>query len=199
MRLPVCVLGFSLVVLSAAIPVSAQTVPRTEISGGYQFVNYSVDGEGESLPKGWYVDVAGNLTPIFGVVFQVGGNYKTFEESFSIGGATITGTADLKVHNFLGGVRLSARKSSRFVPYGQVLAGAVNSAIELTATTTIPGVPSFSQDDSATNFALQAGGGVNFGLTDNFGIRFGLDYLRVFAEDEGINAFRFHAGVVFGR
>ena len=54
-RLTVRVLGFCLVVLGAAIPVSAQTVPRTEISGGYQFVNYSVDGEGESLPKGWYL------------------------------------------------------------------------------------------------------------------------------------------------
>ena len=199
MRLPVCVLTFCLVVLSAAMPVSAQTVPRTEISGGYQFVNYSVDGEGESLPKGWYVDVAGNLTPIFGVVFQVGGSYKTFDESVTIGGGTLTATADLKVHPFLGGVRLSARKSSAFVPYGQVLAGAVNSSIELTASSTIPGVPGFSQEESATNFALELGGGVNFGLTANTGIRFGLDYLRVFAEDEGINAFRFHAGVVISR
>ena len=198
-RLPVRVLGFCLVVLGAAIPVSAQTVPRTEISGGYQFVNYSVDGEGESLPKGWYVDVAGNLTPIFGVVFQVGGNYKTFDESVTIGGGTFTATADLKVHDFLGGVRLSARGNSALVPYGQVLAGAVTSSIELTASSTIPGVPGFSQEESATNFALEVGGGVNFGFTDSVGIRFGVDYLRVFAEDEGINAFRFHAGVVFGR
>ena len=96
-------------------------------------------------------------------------------------------------------MRLSARKSSAFVPYGQVLAGAVNSSIELTASSTIPGVQGFSQEESATNFALELGGGVNVGLTDNVGIRFGMDYLRVFAEDEGINAFRFHAGVVFSR
>ena len=80
-RLPGRVLGFCLVVLGVAVPVSAQTAPRTEISGGYQFVTFSVDGENESLPKGWYFDVAGNLTPMLGVVFQVGGNYKTFEES----------------------------------------------------------------------------------------------------------------------
>jgi opacity protein-like surface antigen len=69
----------------------------------------------------------------------------------------------------------------------------------VTTTSTIPGIPSFSQEDSATNFALEAGGGVNFGLTERTGIRFGVDYLRAFADDNDVNAFRFHAGVVFSR
>ena len=92
-------------------PPSAQTAPRTEISAGYQFVTFSVDEENESLPEGWYFDVAGNLNPMIGVVFQVGGNYKTFEESVTVGGGTFTANADLDVHEFLGGVRLSARNN----------------------------------------------------------------------------------------
>ena len=198
-RLPGRVLGLCLAVLVVSAPVAAQTTPRTEISGGYQFVTFSVDEESESLPKGWYFDVAGNVSPMLGIVFQVGGNYKTFEESVTLGGGTFTATADLKVHEFLGGVRLNARDNPRLVPYGQLLVGGINGAIELTATSTIPGVPGFSEDDSSTNFALVLGGGVNFGVSESVGIRFGVNYLRIFEEDAGSNVFGFHVGVVVGR
>ena len=85
------------------------------------------------------------------------------------------------------------------VPYGQLLVGGINASVELTATSTIPGIPAFSEEESATNFALVFGGGVNFGVAESTGIRFGVDYLRIFAEDAGSNVFRFHVGVVFGR
>jgi len=206
-RLRVRVLGFCLAVLSVAIPVSGQTSPRTEISGGYQFLTFSVDEDeslsgvdnDESLPKGWYVDVAGNLNPMFGIVFQVGGNYKTFEESIAIGGGTFTATADLDVYQFLGGVRLSVRDNPKLMPYGQLLVGGINGSIEVSTSSTIPGLPSFSEEDSTTNFALEVGGGVNFGVAEKIGIRFGVDYIRVFAEDAGSNVFRFHTGVVIAR
>ena len=198
-RLTVRVLVFCLAAMATALPVSAQSVPKVELSGGYQFLNFSLDGENESMPVGWYFDVAGNLTPMLGVVFQVGGNYKTFDESVTIGGGTLTATADLAVHAFLGGARVSARGNPALVPYGQFLVGAINSSLELTASTTIPGLPALSQEESATNFALEVGGGVNFGFTENVGIRFGADYLRVFAEEEGIDVFRFIVGVVLRR
>ena len=198
-RLPGRVLGLCLAVLAVSVPVAAQTTPRTEISGGYQFVTFSVDEESESLPKGWYFDVAGNVSPMFGIVFQVGGNYKTFEESVTLGGGTFTATADLKVHEFLGGVRLSARDNPRLVPYGQLLVGGINGSVELTTTSTIPGVPAFSEEDSSTNFALVLGGGVNFGVAESVAIRFGVNYLRIFEEDAGSNVFGFHVGVVVGR
>jgi hypothetical protein len=118
-RLHVRALGFCLVALCVAIPVSAQTTPRTEISGGYQFLTFSVDDDTESMPKGWYFDVAGNLNSMFGIVFQVGGNYKTFEESVTIGTGTFTATADLDVHEFLGGVRLNARDNRGWCPTGR--------------------------------------------------------------------------------
>jgi hypothetical protein len=184
-----------------ALPAAAQTFPRTEISGGYQFVTFSVEDENESIPKGWYFEVAGNLNPMIGLVFQVGGNYKTFEESVTVGGGTFTAEADLDVYQFLGGVRLNARANPRLVPYGHVLAGGINGSVELTTTSTIPGIPTFSQEDSSTNFGVVVGGGVNFGISERTGIRFGVDYLRIFAEDEGdgSNVFRFHVGVVIAR
>ena len=153
------------------------------------------------MGKGWYFDVAGNLTPMLGVVFQVGGNYKTFEETVTASGITATATADLKVHEFLGGMRLNARSASAVVPFLQVLAGGVNGSAEVSASTTIPGQPpiAFSQEDSSTNFALQLGGGANFGLSESVGLRVGADYLRIFEEDSGANLFRFYAGISFGR
>jgi hypothetical protein len=79
------VLSLCVVILGVALPAAAQTFPRTEISGGYQFVTFTVEDENESIPKGWYFEVAGNLNPMIGLVFQVGGNYKTFEESVTVG------------------------------------------------------------------------------------------------------------------
>ena len=210
-RMCVRVLSICVAILGVALPAGAQTFPRTEISGGYQFVTFSVEGgspvtgfgtdETESIPKGWYFEVAGNVNPMIGLVFQVGGNYKTFDESFTVGGGTFTAEADLDVYQFLGGVRLNARDNPRLVPYGHVLVGAINGSVEFTTTSTIPGLPIISEEDSSTNLGLVFGGGVNFGVTERTGIRFGVDYLRIFAEDEGegSNVFRFHVGLVIGR
>jgi opacity protein-like surface antigen len=199
--LTVRVLVFCLAALAAAVPVSAQTTPKVELSGGYQFLNFSIGGESESMPLGWYFDVAGNVTPMLGLVFQVGGNYKTIDRSAALGGVTATATADVKVHEFLGGVRANFRSNSEVVPFGQVLVGGINGSVKVSASATIPGQPpiAISNEDSGTNFGIQAGGGVNYALTDAIGLRAGADYLRVFAEDEGANLFRFHVGVVFGR
>jgi opacity protein-like surface antigen len=187
--------------MGAAVPAFAQSAPKAEVSAGYQFLNFSNDDQNESLPKGWYFDVVGNVSPVLGVVFQIGGNYKTFEESFSIGGITSTATADLKVHEFLGGMRLNARSGSEIVPYGQVLVGAINASVEVSSSTTIPGTApiSFNTEDSGTDFCLELGAGVNLGLTDALGLRVGADYLRVWEEDAGGNLFRFHVGIVIGR
>jgi hypothetical protein len=201
-RLLCRILGLCLAAIGVAVPASAQTVPKVELSGGYQFLTFAAEGESESMPAGWYFDVAGNLTPMLGIVFQIGGNYKTFEESVTVGGITATATADFKVHEFLGGVRLNLRRSnSPIVPFGQVLVGAINGSVDVTASTTIPGMPpiEFSEEDSGTNFALELGGGVNFALTEAVGLRVGADYLRAFEEDAGANLFRFHVGIVIGR
>jgi opacity protein-like surface antigen len=183
----------------AAGSASAQAVPRVEVSGGYQFLNLAIEGESESMPAGWYADVAGTITPMLAVVFQVGGNYKSFDESVTVGGLTATATADLKVHEFLGGVRFNFRSQSAIVPFAQVLAGGINGSADVSVSAALPGIPpiAFDEEVSGTNFALGAGGGVNFGLTDTVGVRVGADYLHAFEDEAGANLFRFHVGVVF--
>jgi opacity protein-like surface antigen len=190
-----------LAAIALAVPASAQTVPKVELSGGYQFLNFSLSGVNEAMPAGWYFDVAGNLTSMLGVVFQVGGNYKSLEESASIGGITARATADFKVHDFLGGVRLNLRSNKAIVPFAQVLAGGFNGSVKASASATIPGQApiTFDEEDSGTDFGIQAGGGVNFGLTDTIGLRAGADYLHVLAPGDGAHLFRFHVGVAIGR
>ena len=197
--------------LGVALPAAAQT-PRIEVSGGYQFLKISADLESidtgdvpvrsidQSLPAGWYVDLAGNLNRHLGVVFAVGGNYKSISESATLGGAAASASADLRVHEFMGGVRFSSRRNPTVVPFGQFLVGAVNGSAKVTASVSVPGSPgfSFSEEASGTDVGLQTGGGMQLRLAEKFFVRVGADYIRIFSV-EGVNAFRFGAGVVFAR
>jgi len=189
-----------LLALGTALPARAQNVPKAEVSGGYQLLSVNFDEFDETLGKGWYADVAGNLGSVFSVVFQVSGNYKTFEEAESFAGVTGTVTASLKVHEFMGGVRVSARKSRRVTPFAQLLVGGVNASAEAEARVTLGGETIFqrSESESSTNFGMQVGGGATFWLGEKIGVRGAVDYVTVFAEESGVNAFRAAGGVVFG-
>jgi opacity protein-like surface antigen len=185
-------------VLLAAAPAAAQTTPRIQASAGYQFLHLSGEGEGESLGKGWYGEVAGNLTPMFSAVVEVSGSYKSIDESLTVGGVTSTFTADVKLHQFLGGVRVNSRRNPAIIPFGQVLFGGVNGSVEGTGSASVGGstIFAFSEGESSTEFAMLIGGGADFRLNDKAGIRLGAGYTRIFG-DGGANAFRVTAGVVF--
>ena len=178
---------FSAVVLllGLAVPVMAQDVPKVDLSGGYNLLRFT----DETLPGGWYADVAGNLSEMIGLVGQVDGNYKTF--GFS--GLSV----DTKIHGFMGGVRVNSRRNAKAVPFGQVLFGGVRTS----GSSNLSGVLPFSVGESETDAALQVGGGVNVMPAGNVGLRVGADYIRMFTPDQGTNVFRFSAGVVlpFGK
>ena len=185
------------IVLVLALPAAAQNVPRAEVSGGYQFLNVSSEGESEAFGKGWYADIAGNLNRYLGIVFEVGGNYKSITRTETFDGATATAAADFHAHEFMGGARFSARPNPTIVPYAEFLAGGVSASVKVSGTASFEGrVASFSDEDSATDFALQMGGGVNFPFNDRVGVHVAVDYLRIFAEDSGANVFRFAAGIL---
>jgi hypothetical protein len=183
----------------AAGPASAQTPPPVQVSGGYQFLHLSGDGEGESLGKGWYGEVAGNLTPMFSAVFEIGGSYKSIDESLTIGGVTSTFSLDINVHQFLGGIRASSRRNPSIVSFGQVLVGAVKFSADGGVSASGAGSEpiSFSSSGSFTEFGLQIAGGADFHLTDRAGLRLGAGYTRIFLDEGGGNAFRAIVGVVF--
>jgi outer membrane protein with beta-barrel domain len=174
-----------LMVVGFARPVAAQ--PKAEISVGYNYLQAKSSGDDtwEKFPKGWYADVAGNVTPMVSIVGQVTGNYKTFEdEDFK-----------LKLHTFMVGVRGSSTGMVR--GFGQVLVGGAQLKGETTSG------PAFSA--SETDLAFQVGGGVNVMGSGPVGLRVGIDYLRLMAKDAGevldgddVNGFRFSVGVTFG-
>jgi hypothetical protein len=79
-----------------------------------------------------------------------------------------------------------------------VLAGVARAGFSGTASATSGGTPifGFDADESSTDFAMQFGGGINLNVSERAGLRLAADYLRVFGEDAGVNAFRFAVGVV---
>jgi hypothetical protein len=169
-----------------AAPAAAQT-PTTELSAGYQFTR----PPDLNLPLGWYVDVSGNVAPMFAIVGEVSGAYKS--ETIAVGTSSVDAT--VRLHTFMGGVRVAARTNPRVVPFGQVLLGAARASGGVTASG--PAVSVLAQTDADTEFALQIGGGVNLMTSGTFGVRLGADYRRIFVSDGGENEFRLMAGVVF--
>jgi hypothetical protein len=156
------------------------------------------DGD-ETAPIGWYVDVAGNLTRTIGIVFQVGGNYKEVTETLTEGGVMVSATGDLHIHQFMGGVRVNARTEA-VTPFGEFLVGGINGSARFEGSAALNGQTLFSASgsESSTELAIQAAGGATFRLTDRIGARATVGYIRMFAEDEGVNLIRIAAGVVFG-
>lgn len=175
-------IGFGVITLVALSafpwPAAAQSAGGLEVSGGYNFLRVQEEEfeDEKNFPAGWYADVSGGLTDNLALVGQVTGNYKTIDD------------VDFKLHSFLGGVRLSSRANPNAVPFVHVLGGVFNARFS-----------GFGESDSENDGALQAGGGVNLFAGGRVGLRLGVDYIRVFAEDEGTNLIRFGVGIVFGR
>jgi hypothetical protein len=187
------------VTLGATAPAVAQDVPRADVSVGYQLLEFKVpDADDETMSKGWYADVAGNLTRNVALVFQIGGSYKEDTATTTVGGVTVTATGDVHVHQFMGGVRVSARTRT-VVPFGEFLAGGINGSAKFEGSVVGDGETLFSTSDSesSTEFAVQAAGGATIMLTERFGVRGTVGYLRMFAEEEGVNIIRVAGGAVF--
>jgi opacity protein-like surface antigen len=194
------VAGILLFTVGAALPAHAQDERKVEISGGYQLLRIDEEELDQTLGKGWYADVAGNIGPIFAVVFQAGGNYKSYgqDETFD-GNIRAIVDAQLNVHNYMTGVRVGPRRA-RVSPYGEFLVGGVTGSVEISTTVTSGGQTIFSSSDSesGTEFAMQFGGGVTFWLTERVGVRGAVGYLWVMADDEDSNLLRVAGGISFG-
>ena len=156
-----------LALLSIARPVAAQDKPNVEVSGGYQLLHLWVggdDGGSQTMSKGWYGDIAGNVTSSLGVVFQAGGNYKTETETFSFDEFVVTAMRSATsrcTSSWRHGVKwapeqdgdtLRAVSGGRRPHLGQCRGHGNRGRSDVTSS---------SDGESTTKFALQAGGGVN--------------------------------------
>jgi hypothetical protein len=173
---------------------AAQDRPSFEASGGWNLLHSTeID---ETLPVGWYGDIAANVTNTIGIVGQVTGAYKSLNETTTEFGVPVTLTADLKLHTFMGGLRLSARQHPRIVPFAQVLFGLARLSATVEGSAMVGGqTTTIEESESDNELAIEAGGGVNIRLTERVGARFAASYVR-FGGDDGGNAFRVAAGIV---
>ena len=163
-------LAVATLVLALAAPAAAQSAaqspPKFDVSGGYQFMNI----EGDDFRKGWYVDFAKTWkNPGLAVVVQVDGGYRPATVFPFLYGSTITQTHS--VYEILFGLRVRKRTAAAVMPFGQVLigTGAGNSSAFFN------GRPLGEPSSSGYPLAV-LGGGVNVRVTDRIGVRLRADY-----------------------
>lgn len=184
--------------LGIVSPAAAQT-RKVDVSGGYQFTRSISEGsDSTNIPTGWYADVAGHLSSMFSLVFEVTGAYKTENLSERISPTlSVSAEANARLHTFMGGARVSAHPTNpTIVPFAQVLFGAARLSASVSGS--VAGV-SISESDSDTKTAMHLGGGVNLAASKRVGIRAAADYRRIFIpknEGGGENDFLFQVGVV---
>jgi outer membrane protein with beta-barrel domain len=167
----------------------AQSVPRVDVSGGWQMLQF----EDDSM-HGWNGDVAVNLNRVVGLVGGIDGLSDTFEDSGPAGNLIVTLRAETRVRTFLGGARLNLRTIPRVVPFVEVLGGAAH--VSDTATITVTGlvIDPETTEASDTHSALQIGGGVTLGLSELLGVRVAVARRRFFMDGESSGATRVAVG-----
>jgi hypothetical protein len=192
-RIATLVVGVLLVACGTAL---AQD--RAEVSVGWRHLYIAgSDGEaGANVPKGWYADIAVPFTGRFLAVAEAAGHYESETAPPDlVPGVNITGTADAKIHTFLGGVRVRGGASPRVSPFAQVLFGVARASASAEGNVTVGGttVP-FDFSESESEAALSVGGGVNVSA-GSLGVRIQAEWLKILADDSG-NAFRVGIGLV---
>ncbi len=144
---------------SDSITPPGKLVPRYEIAGMFDYVNFNPGGGFSSFNNyGGSGSFTWNVSRWIGITEELGGlSYNRKVNGTGIHGGQST---------FLVGPRLNLRKFDYFVPYAEFLLGAAHSGPQMTG------------DGSQSAFALAAGGGVDVVLTKNLVWRFAeIDYL----------------------
>jgi hypothetical protein len=134
---------------------SAPSPRRWQVSAGYTFMRESDITDKIDFPAGWFVGAAARVNCWLSVVGDVDGQYKTIP---FVGNDT-----HLTSHAVTGGLRASARLG-RFVEFGQVLGGIVQS----TGT-------AFGTTETTTHATVQPGLGLDYQLGGKWAIRGELD------------------------
>ena len=198
-RLAFLVLG----VLFLVRPAAAQDTSRGEFSAGWRFTHANLGNvpftfeipKPNDFPRGWYGDVALNLSPKFALVGEAGGTYLHDTTSRTTGSVTIAQAVDVTFHTFMGGVRVRAPQNARLVPFGQVLIGGEHNSSSSERTLTFPaGRPSTSlQEASGSGAVLALDGGLTV-AAGPIGLRAAAGYARFFGTADA-DAFRLSIGV----
>ncbi len=136
-----------------------KVVPRYEIAGMFDYVNFNPGGGFQSFSNyGGSGSFTWNPSRWIGLTEELGG--LSYERN--VNGASLDGG----ITTFLLGPRLNLRKFDYFIPFAEFLLGGAHVGPHMTGA------------DSQSAFALAAGGGVDIALTRNIAWRFAeIDYL----------------------
>ena len=178
------------VLLCLAAPVAAQDIPWWKIAGGYSFARDVTDEV--TIPVGWFVSGAGNVTDTLAIVGEVSGIHKDNSEP------ELGFEADVALYTIMGGVRYYRRRA-RVTPFAQFLLG-------ISGWLTSATFGGFSRSTgSGPYLVIQPGAGVDIRLTDRLAARLQGDWRRIFSADEALgaqavdsNQIRIAAGIVVG-
>jgi len=136
-----------------------KVVPRYEIAGMFDYVNFNPGGGFQSFSNyGGSGSFTWNPSRWIGLTEELGG--LSYERN--VNGASLDGG----ITTFLLGPRLNLRKFDYFIPFAEFLLGGAHVGPHMTGA------------DSQSAFAIAAGGGVDIALTRNIAWRFAeIDYL----------------------
>lgn len=156
-----------LVLLLATTPLRAQDRATVDASGGYAF-SHITNGDGTSLPAGWFASVGAYVSPAIAIVGEGTGAYKSESNSFTTPSGAFSSTAKLRLYTFQAGPRFASRSTKARV-FGQFLVGGAT----ISASGSARGVGfSAASNASETYFAVTPGGGVDVYAAPHFGVRF---------------------------
>jgi len=144
-----------------------EQTPKYEVFGGYSAFFPDVFDARQAI-HGWNASIGGNFNSWLGLKLDLSGHYRSF-----------SGTR-LMVHNYMLGPQFSYR-AKHLTPFAHALFGGSN----------------ISGSGGANGFAMALGGGVDWNLNRNFGIRVAqADYLRTHFGGEWQQDTRVSTGVV---
>jgi len=175
------------VLITPAIATAQQTAPL-EISGGYLAMTAGSDG----YPKGYFVDLAANVTSRFGVVFGTDGAYRS--ESFEylvLGGRRVQGegtvilerlpvTLQTTTQGIVAGGRFTwPDPRVRYFVNASAGAAHLSSRADISSSSESAASLRHAYQSSRWRTAIQGGVGADVAITSRNAVRIGLDYRRV--------------------
>jgi outer membrane protein OmpA-like peptidoglycan-associated protein len=152
-----------------------QLVPRYEIAGMYQYVNFS-----PGTPFANFNNHGGSGSFTYNFSRWIGLTEEFGYYHFNRDASPLTGTTALQPGSFMSylfGPRLNLRKYDHFVPFGEFMVGGTKAGFELNG------------ESNQNAFAMVVGGGVDLVLTKSLAWRVAeLDYFMTSATGPGVSA-----------
>ena len=178
-----------------SIAAFAQTEPKVDVFGGYQFLHVgNFDGDEDSAnTSGWNASAAFHVTRFLSVAGDFGGGYQTKK----VTGGGLTGNASVRVYTYTFGPVVSFPTRGIVQPFVHVLFGGAR--VRPTGCVIFSGSPDECGSGNASGFAMVLGGGLDLRGDKHMALRIiQLDWLHLPAEFGSQNSnVRASAGVVF--